>query len=182
MDEEVDSGDIIATREVEVKAEDTAHSLYYKVTNEACKLFKKHLPQILENTAPRMPRPSNGSSYFSANDPFSRNIDWKWSADKIDRLIRALTFPPFPSAKTYFKDFEVEILNPVKIVTTEKNGHKAGQVIDIQPDGLLVQTQEDSLLISKVRINESLVMDATKFSQQFEVTVGDVFQINDTVL
>lgn len=177
LDEGIDTADIIATKEVDVQPTDTAVILYNKVTTEALKLFKKYLPLIMENQAPKISQPRNGKSYHSTEYPYNRNIDWTWSARKIDRMVRALTFPSFPSARTYYKDVEVEILNPVEIISNDRNGFKPGQVVDIQPSGLIIQAEKDSILISKVRINQSLIMDAAKFSHQFNVAVGDLFQL-----
>ena len=179
MDENIDTGDIITSQEVEIKPQDTGFSLYHKITTTAYKLFKQSIPLVLENKAPRTPQPQNGSNYRSAGYPNNRNIDWTWSAQKIDRMVRALTFPPFPSARTYYKDLEVEILNPIKIVPLAKNGFNPGQIVDIQPSGLIVQTEHDSILVSKVRVNESLVMNAIKFIKYFNVTVGDMFYLKD---
>ena len=176
MDDSIDSGDIIVSKEVDVKPNDTAFSLYHKVTTEAFKLFKKYFPLILEKKAPRISQSENSKISHAISYPHDRNIDWEWKAHKIDRMVRALTFPSFPSARTYFKDLEVEILNPVEIVSNDKNGFKPGQVIDIQPSGFIVQTEENSILVSKVRVNESLTMNATKFSQQFKLAIGDIFQ------
>jgi len=176
MDGGIYSGDIIARQEVSVDHFDTAISLYYKVTAAALKLFKHNFTMVLEQKSSRYPQVDEDNGYHSSKYPLNGNIDWSWEVDKIDRMVRALTLPPFPAARTYFEDNEIEILNPIEIIDHEKNGHRPGQIIDIQPEGLLVQANDGCVLISKIRLNESLVMSALKFSQYYKLTIGDCFR------
>ena len=174
MDSKIDTGDIIAANELEVNSDDTAQTLYYKATQVAYKLFKDVFPKVLEKKTERIKQPQNNVAYRNSGYPYNRNIDWNWSANKIDRIVRALTFPPFPSARTSYKDMDVEVLYPVKIVHRPTNGYKPGQVVDVSSSGITVQTKRECLLISNVRLNESLNMKAEKFCKQFDVKAGDL--------
>lgn len=173
MSEHQDTYDVIAAKEIQSTSEDTALSLYLKSCYAAFKLFKQYFPLVLENKAPKITQSQNGQNNDNLPNPI---INWKWEAQKIDRMVRAFTFPSFPGAKTYYRDLEVEILNPIDVLANGSNGHNPGQIVDITPSGLVVQTNNECILISRIRINESLEMNAAKFSQQFNVAVGDVFQ------
>ncbi len=175
MGEALGSGDIISSQMVDAKPYDTAQSLYFKITEEAFRVFKQFFPLVLEGRAPRIPQPMNGNSYHPQEYPFDRTINWRWNAENIDRMVRALTFPPYPAARTYMGDLEIEFLNPVQIIRMNNHEYSPGQVIDIQPGGIVVQTQQDCLLVSKIRINESLIMNSIKFSQQYNIHIGDRF-------
>ncbi|MBN2012592.1 methionyl-tRNA formyltransferase [candidate division KSB1 bacterium] len=179
MDEKRDVGDIIASDDVDVLPDDTAHSLYFKVTQVAFQMFKHVFPQVVAGEAPRIPPSGNGHTFYGEDYPYNRTIDWSWDEQKIDRMVRALTFPASPSARTYFQDMELEVLNPVDIMVGEKNGHKPGEIVEITDKGLVVQSAGHRVLISKVRINRTLLMDAVKFSQQFDVKVGDILKSSE---
>ncbi len=170
------NGDIIASDQVEVMSDDTAQTVYRKVTQAAYHLFKQVFPKVISDEAPRIQHSIIRQKECVSGYPFDRNIDWGWDDTKIDRMVRALTFPPYPSARTYYRDMEVEILNPIGFVEGRKNGHEPGEIVDITERGIVVQSAGQRVLIARVRINQSLTLDARKFCQQFQVKVGDVFR------
>ncbi len=173
---------IIAAKEIEIGVKDTALSLYQRLTTAGFRVFKENFALILKNKfEPNGAGKDNSVQSKQEQFAHSRNIDWQWAADKIDRMVRALTFPATPSARTFYKDLEIEILNPVEVIHQEKNGHQPGQIVDISPNGLMVQTTTDCILIPKIRLNRSLVMNATKFCRYCNLSVGDIFQQNISI-
>ncbi|MBD3290020.1 hypothetical protein GF337_14525 [candidate division KSB1 bacterium] len=179
LDKKHSENEEIASKKIDIGENDTALSLYHRLTTAGFRLFKEQFALILQNKLEQ-----NGSNGYDSlrnqqNSKFNtRNIDWQWEASKIDRMVRALTFPESPSARTFYNDLEIEILNPVEVIHQERNGHKPGQIVDISPNGLMVQTTTDCILIPKIRLNQSLVMNATKFCRYFNLSVGDIFQQN----
>jgi len=116
MDEGVDTGDIIAQREILVKFEDTGESLYHKTEQVCVDLFKDTWPQIKHNSIKRIPQKRSGT-YHSPNDV--RKIDKidlhsKYKAKDLINILRARTFPPYESAyvevegKKYYLRISIE--------------------------------------------------------------------------
>jgi methionyl-tRNA formyltransferase len=100
IDEGVDTGDIIAQREVMVAPSDTAESLYRKLESECLELFSGTWPLIKSGTAPRIPQPAAGTIHRVKDAAMIDRIDPEKSyraQDLID-LIRARTFPPYKGA------------------------------------------------------------------------------------
>lgn len=174
--------EIIAAKEIEIGVNDTALSLYQRLTTAGFRLFKENFALIIQNKFEPNGHGTNESVQLKREQfSHSRNINWQWEANKIDRMVRALTFPAAPSARTFYKDLEIEILNPIEVIHQEKNGHQPGQIVDISPNGLIVQTTTDCILIPKIRLNQSLVMNATKFCRYYNLSVGDIFQQNNSI-
>jgi len=94
IDEGIDSGDIIAQKEVEITADDTGKTLYNKCTLAGITLFKEVIPLFLKNKVPRR-KQETGKRYYKREFP-SLEIDLSKSVDEIKNLVRALTFKPFP--------------------------------------------------------------------------------------
>lgn len=176
--EKIHAGDIIATQKIQIEPEDTAYSLYMKLTKVGLELFKSNFPKIIKGTAPRIRQDESQASYHAVGYPEQRIINWNKSAKEIDRFIRALTFPEFDSARTYFHDMEISILHPVEVLPPGSNGslHAPGTIVKIGPDGLVVQTGDGVILIKKIRINESLPIDAYKLARLFDLHVGEAFR------
>lgn len=99
MDERADHGDIIAQREVPIFPEDTALSLFRKMTGAARGLFRDTWPLIKAGQAPRRPQDHAQATYCRGRCPEDGLIDWEKSARDIANLVRAVTHP-YPGAFT----------------------------------------------------------------------------------
>jgi methionyl-tRNA formyltransferase len=105
IDEGIDTGDIIAQREVVVEPIDTGGSLYAKL--EACcvELFRATWPMIKRGTAPKIPQsPQAGSVHRTRDvDRIDRiELGQSYTARELINILRARTFPPYKGA--YFID------------------------------------------------------------------------------
>lgn len=96
----VDTGDIIAQREVPVRPTDTGASLYGRLEEAALSLFQETWPGIVANSVQRNPQPEGGTSHRVADveridcvDP-----DQQVRAGDLIDILRARTFPPYKGA------------------------------------------------------------------------------------
>lgn len=87
IDPEVDTGDIIAQREIEVSPTDLASDVELKTQEAIFDLFCETWPKIKEGKAPRTPQPKEGTHHFAREIGTMQEFD----ADTIARL-RACTF------------------------------------------------------------------------------------------
>ena len=95
-----DDGDIAGQKRVPVNDDDTALSLYKKLTIAADELLAELLPMIKENSINRIPQDHKLSSYFGGRRPEDGEIDWKQGAEAVRNLVRAVT-RPYPGAFSY---------------------------------------------------------------------------------
>lgn len=178
VNEQVDGGDIIATKTIPIGLDDTSFSLYLKLSKYGMDLFKSAFARVMKNATPRIAQPENLSSYHAAGYPEQRIIDWHKTNHEIDRFTRALTFPGFEPARTFYNDMEISILHPVEFVTVVEahRSDEPGTILNISPEGLTVKTGDAALLIRKIRINQSLPIDAHKLAKLFDLRTGERFQ------
>ena len=178
VNEQVNGGDMIATKTIPIGLDDTSFSLYLKLSKLGMDLFKNCFPKIMKGSAPQNAQIEHLSSYHAAGYPEQRIIDWNKSNSEIDRFIRALTFPGFESARTFCNEMEISILHPVEFVPDAETNrcYEPGTILKISPDGISVKTGDAALLIKKIRINQSLPIDAHKLGKLFNLRVGEQFR------
>jgi methionyl-tRNA formyltransferase len=178
VNEQVNGGNIVAKRTISIGKDDTSFSLYLKLSKIGMELFKTFLPKIMKGTAPKLVQDKEAGSYHAAGYPEQRIIDWNLTSEKIDRFIRALAFPGFESARTFYNDMEISILHPVEFVPNSNvdNCLQPGTIMAINSDGIIVKTGDTALLIKRIRINQSMPIDAHKLARLFNLKAGEHFR------
>jgi len=103
MTPHADDGDIVAQASVPITRDDTALTLFGKMTAAATRLLDENLPRIRALKAPRTPQDHAKATCFSGRRPEDGAIDWSKSAQDICNLVRAVTHP-YPGAFTWVGD------------------------------------------------------------------------------
>jgi methionyl-tRNA formyltransferase len=99
MEEKADRGDIVAQIPVPITFEDTAYTLFARMTVAAEEVMQEAYPLLRTGMAPRLPQDHAQASYFGGRTPEDGRIDWSKSAQEIYNLVRAVTHP-YPGAFT----------------------------------------------------------------------------------
>ena len=101
IDAGVDSGDIIAQRQIPVEQTDTGGTVHEKITRDLIELFKETWPSIREGKNSRTCQDrSKATSHRKAEiGEISRiDLDRVYRASELINLLRARTYLPYPSA------------------------------------------------------------------------------------
>ena len=100
IDAGIDTGDIVAQRPVAVQPTDTGEILYQRLEAACIDLLADCWPSIATGKAPRHPQGDGGSSHRRADLRGAERIDLDahYSGRELLDRLRALTFPPHPSA------------------------------------------------------------------------------------
>ncbi len=107
IDPGVDTGDIIAQERIPIEPTDTGGSLHEKIIRRQVDLFKEIWPLIREGKTSRTPQDhSKTTGHRKAElEEISRiDLDRMYRAGDLIDLLRARTYPPYPSA--YYVDGE----------------------------------------------------------------------------
>ncbi len=96
IDEGVDTGDIIAQKEVPITNEDTGESLYEKSTKACIELFREQFPLIVSGKASKKKQITTVKTKYYRREFPSRELDFSKPGKEIFNHIRALLFEPFP--------------------------------------------------------------------------------------
>lgn len=101
IDAGVDTGDIIAQRQVPIEPVHTGETLYRRLERVCVELFKETWPLIRSGRAPRISQDKQEGTYHRTHDVERIdhiNLDRTYAAGELIDIIRARTFPPYPGA------------------------------------------------------------------------------------
>jgi methionyl-tRNA formyltransferase len=156
-DATADSGPIVGQAEVPIAADETATSLFERVTEAHVTLLRDYVPQILERRAPRLPQDPLRGSAWPRRTPADGIIDWETRAPYLHDWVRAQT-RPYPGAFTYVGDSKVVVwrARPVEVETRAP----AGTVVDERSEGPVVACGEGALLLEEVESAQPLALGA----------------------
>ncbi len=152
MEEKPDRGDIIAQRRVPITDDDTALTLFHKLTGAAAALIRDTYPLLRAGRAPRIPQNHTAASYFGGRRPEDGRIDWAWPARAIFNLVRAVTHP-YPGAFTSWQGRRLYVweARPVEAAPVTPAPAAPGTIISVTPQ-VRVQTGSDLLQLLRVQL------------------------------
>ncbi|MDD5641507.1 MAG: formyltransferase [Syntrophales bacterium] len=151
MVEKPDKGEIVAQKRVPITPEDTALTLFARMTAAAEELMEEIYPQLRAGTAPRVPQDQTQASYFGGRGPEDGRIDWQNGAREIYNLVRAVTHP-YPGAFTAFQGRKLFIWWGRPLASRDLAGGVPGQVLACLPgEGLLVETGQGHFLVTQAQ-------------------------------
>ena len=101
MDAGLDTGPMLSQRSIPLAPDDTAGSLFEKLSVLGAELLIETLPGYLSGTLQPVPQPEEGMTYAPMLKKEEGHLDFTQDADALERRVRA--FNPWPGA---FMDFD----------------------------------------------------------------------------
>ena len=151
MEEKPDKGDIVAQKRVPITPEDTALTLFARMTAAAGELMREIYPSLRAGQAPKIPQDQSHASYFGGRGPQDGRIDWQKGAQEIYNLVRAVTHP-YPGAFTALQGRKLFIWwgHPLEAKTGDQG--EPGRIAACVPgEGLLVDTGNGQFLLKQAQ-------------------------------
>lgn len=171
MVEKPDAGDIVAQRKVPIAFDDTALTLYGKMTAAAQGMFAQVLSQLAAGNAPRLPQDHSQASYYGGRKPADGRFEWNWPAVRIYNLVRAVTHP-YPGAFIELDDQNLLVWQCLPLA--EATSEAPGTVTALRPDGLVVACGEGQLLLAAVQVPGEQELSGAEFARLRGLRAGDV--------
>ena len=110
MNEKFDDGKIVLQKRLKINKEESSFSLFHKLIDLGVAYFTEAFNLVVEKKFKGYSQRGE-KSYYPRKVPYDGLINKNWGLDKIDRFIRAMTFPPKPYAKIYSNGETIEIKN-----------------------------------------------------------------------
>ncbi len=156
----LDEGDIITSREVEIKEDDTASSLHDKLSIVGRDLLLDTLPSIIDKTCPRVKQDHSIATYALSIKREDEHIDFEKSKRQVYNLVRGLN--SWPGA---YCMFEGKILKVWECYPTDEVYSEAfnGQITKIYKDGFGVKVANGEVVLTKVQPEGKNKMSAIDF-------------------
>jgi methionyl-tRNA formyltransferase len=151
MEAKADQGDIVAYKSVPITFEDTALTLFAKMTVTAQGLMQETYPLLRAGTAPRLTQNHARASYYGGRTPADGLIDWRHAALQVYNLVRAVTHP-YPGAFTLCQSRKLFIWGGQVTAAPVMAPAAPGLITAAVPqEGLLVATGAGHFLITQAQ-------------------------------
>ena len=160
MDVKMDNGDIISQKELKILDSDNLESLHDKLSVMGRDLLLETLPSIIEGTNQRIVQSEDEVTFAYNIKREEEQIDFSKTSREVFNLIRGLS--PVPSAFTSLFDLEMKIYESI---INDKKYEQAvcGEIVDIIKEGIVVKTQDGSIILTKIKPFGKKMMDASSY-------------------
>ena len=146
-DPTADSGPIVAQVEVPVAPDETATTLYDKLSRAHVELVREAVPLLAAGTAERIPQDERRASTWPKRTPPDGIIDWETRAPYLYDWVRAQT-RPYPGAFTYLGDERLVVWRARPL--EEDVAAPSGTVVAVRDGAPIVACGEGALVLEEV--------------------------------
>ncbi len=189
LNEEMDAGDIILQKEVEIEENETSGELWNRLSKIGAELLVKTLEKIEKQTAPRKKQGDEFTIAPMLNKEIAK-IDWEnKTAKEIKNLVRGLN--PIMGAYSTLNGKKIKFWN-VDTISVDKFIEKFQEFKDyeyrfseIEPGtilyidkkvGIYIMTKEEILLVLEMQGENAKRMSAPDFLRGSNIKVVDKFE------
>jgi methionyl-tRNA formyltransferase len=147
VDAGADSGAIVGQAVVDVGPDETAGTLFERISDAHVDLIREYVPRLLARSAPRIPQDPRRASTWPKRTPADGIIDWDTRAPYLYDWVRAQT-RPYPGAFTFLGGEKVVVwrARPVELDETAP----AGTIVATRPEGPVVACGQGALLLEEI--------------------------------
>lgn len=167
MDVGLDTGDILAVKEVEIASDETGGSLFDKLAIAGADLIVETLPLIEAGKITPVPQDESLSTYAKKLSKDMGLIDWNMPAVAIERLIRGCS--PWPSSYSNIGGKSLKIWKAA--VTDTKS--TPGEVSEVTKESITIGCGEGSLVVEELQLEGKKRMSVHDFLLGYHINVGD---------
>ncbi|MDO4622088.1 MAG: methionyl-tRNA formyltransferase [Eubacteriales bacterium] len=172
MDDGLDTGDMLAVREVVLTAEETGGSLFDRLAEAGAELIVEILPELGKGTLTAVPQPAESTTaYARMITKADGRIDWSKDAAAIERLVRGLN--PWPSAFTALNGKSLKIWNSC-VVDTEMCSGTPGEVLQASGEEIRIATGKGVLAVTELQLEGKKRMKVSDFLRGRSVETGTI--------
>ena len=177
MADKLDSGDILAQKEIEIEQKETAITLEPKLSSLGASMLVDVIDRIENGSITKIKQNEEESTYVSQITKQSGQIDFNKSAAYIERQIRALN--PWPSAFTSldgktFKIWDGDVLDE-KEVDCNTSDAENGSVVFSDKKNIYIKCGEGLLKLNDVQLEGKKRMSIEEFLRGKKIDRGFIF-------
>jgi len=168
MEKGLDTGPVYLIKRLLLADDETAGSLHDRLSVLGAEALMEALPGIADGSLPAVVQDHESSCYARKLDKQEAAIDWRKSAQEIERQLRA--FNPWPVAHTLYENAGLRIWEGHAIDGTSAT---PGTVMSAGREGIDVATGSGLLRISRLQMPGKRAMCAADFinAQQIQGTI-----------
>lgn len=166
MGEGLDTGDILYTKELPIGIDDTAESMFDKLSELGARMITEALDMLVKGEMTPVKQDEELATYAPMLNKEISVIDWTKTADRVHDLVRGLY--SWPIAHTYLNGKKLKIF----CTTVCERSGTPGTVISVDP--LTVACGEGSVIIRELQLEGKKRMDTKSFLIGHKLDIGSV--------
>jgi methionyl-tRNA formyltransferase len=167
MNDDLDAGDIVLQRSVPVGPADTATDLFHRTVDLIGPIVVDALARIARGDTDFEKQDPAKASFFHKRSIEDSRIDWTWSAEELERFVRAQS-DPYPNAFTYHGSTRLRVLSAA--VSEGRYGGTPGRIFIKEGDGVVIVAGADArygrnhgLVLRRLRLDDGTELAATEY-------------------
>ncbi|MFB4322804.1 methionyl-tRNA formyltransferase [Priestia sp. BR_2] len=174
MAEGLDTGDMIARTEVPIEDDDTAGTMFEKLSQAGAELLRRELPRLVKGRVEAEPQDDLKATYAPNLTRDDEKIDWSRTSREIYDQIRGLV--PYSGGFTLWNGEVFKVWAAAKPDSAQKPSGDAqpGTVLELHETGIVVKTGDGTLTLLTVQPSGKKAMDAAQFVRGTSLTAGTV--------
>lgn len=169
MDSGLDSGPIIAAREVAIGERDNAATMHDKLAEIGADLLLKVLPRYVKGEIPCIEQDHAAATYAPKIIKEEARIEWGRPASEILNQVRA--FNPWPVTFTFHGGERIRILDAR--TSTAAGPPPVGSIVKADREGVHVTCGEQSLCLMQLQRDGGKPLPAAEFLNGYPLREGD---------
>lgn len=170
MDEGMDTGPMLLVREMPIGGEDTAETIFAKLSILGAEALREALRRLREGTLDETPQDAALATYAPMLKKEHGRIDWCRPAREVLNLVRGMT--PWPSAFALHAGKTLKVLSSVLPAESGPAG-APGELVAIGRGGISVACGEGVLRLQVVQPEGGKAMEAWAYAQGRRVATGE---------
>ncbi len=170
MDAGLDTGAMLLKESIVISHDDTAQTLHDKLSKLGAHAIIKALTLLQQNRLTPITQDETLVCYAGKVKKNDALIDWRKSAEHIDRAIRA--YNPAPGAYTSFQEQTIKIWQASVIA---HDSDQPGKVTAIEHDGIIVACGSGLIRLEIIQKSGGKRLSVAEFLTGFEIHPGDYF-------
>jgi len=174
MAEGLDTGDMIARVEVPIEDDDTAGTMFDKLSLAGARLLKEQLPTLVQGKVAAEPQDESKATYAPNLTREDERIDWSKTSRQIYDQIRGLV--PYSGGFTLWNGDVFKVWACAKPEKSDqgKGDAEPGTVLEVGESGIVVKTGDGVLTLLTVQPSGKKAMDAAQFARGTSLAPGTV--------
>jgi methionyl-tRNA formyltransferase len=173
MAEGLDTGDMISKVEVPITDEETAGTMFEKLSAAGAELLMRTLPAIENGTVKAEQQNEAEATYAPNLTREDERIDWSRSARSIFNQVRGLS--PMAGAFTFWNGETFKVWGCRPADGQGSADAEPGTVLGTPGGGILVQTGDGALLLTEIQPAGKKAMPAAEWLKGARLEAGTVF-------
>ncbi len=168
-----DAGDVMSISKLHIEPDETTLSLETRLSQLAADALMDALPILAANNVVWIPQDEDLASHCSKIEKSQGQIDWKRSAEQLDRQIRA--FRGWPGSYFFYQGKRIHVGRAFPGEGVLRS--TPGKILEISSqDGLVVACGESVLKLQALQLEGRKMLPISDFLRGFNLKAGDFLE------